>query len=101
MFWRKNKPAIDKSHTLAERIRKAPRLSAPKAAKAALAELLASSDGEAANSLRRLFEQKPVRRLIEGIADGSPFLWGLIRKYPRRFAELLDANPESHFADLI
>ena len=101
MFWRKNKPAIDKSHTLAERIRKAPRLSAPKAAKTAVAEWLASSDGEAANSLRRLFEQKPVRRLIEGIADGSPFLWGLIREDPRRFAELLDSNPESHFADLI
>ncbi len=101
MFWRKNKPAIDKSLPLAARIRRAPRLSAPKAAKKAVAELLADADGAAANSLKRLFEQKPALRLIEGIADGSPFLWGLIREDPKRFAELLDSNPESHLAGLI
>ncbi len=93
MFWRKNKPAIDKSLPLAARIRRAPRLSAPKAAKKAVAELLADADGAAANSLKRLFEQKPALRLIEGIADGSPFLWGLIREDPKRFAELLDSIP--------
>jgi glutamate-ammonia-ligase adenylyltransferase len=101
MFWRKNEPAVDKSLPLAERIRKAPRLSAPKAAKKAVAELLANSEAAAANSLKRLFEQKPVLRLTEGIADGSPFLWGLIRDDPPRFATLLGSNPESHFANLI
>src|ERR1700720_664239 len=101
MFWRKHNPAIDKSLPLAERIRKAPRLSAPKAAKKAVAELLAGSEAATANSLRRHFEQKPVRNLVEGIADGSPFLWGLIREDPPRFVALLDSNPEAHFARLI
>jgi glutamate-ammonia-ligase adenylyltransferase len=101
MFGRKQKPAIDKSLPLAERIQKAPLLSAPKAAKKAVAELLAGSEGATANSLKRLFEQTPVRRLIEGIADGSPFLWGLVREDPPRFTALLDSNPESHFARLI
>jgi glutamate-ammonia-ligase adenylyltransferase len=101
MFWRKNKPAIDKSLPLAERVRKAPRLSAPKTAKKAVAELLASSKSATANSLRRLFEQKPIRQLIEGIADGSPFLWGLIREDPPRFVELLNSNSEQRLARLI
>src|SRR3984893_3907952 len=101
MFWRKNKSATDKSLPLAERVRKAPRLSAPKTAKKAVAELLASSERATANSLRRLFEQKPIRQMIEGIADGSPFLWGLIREDPPRFAELLNSNPERHLARLI
>jgi [glutamine synthetase] adenylyltransferase / [glutamine synthetase]-adenylyl-L-tyrosine phosphorylase len=101
MFWRPNKSAIDNALPLAARIRKAPRLSAPKAAKSAVAELLAGCESATANALKRLFEQKPVRRLIEGIADGSPFLWGLIRDDPPRLAELLDCNPESHFAGLI
>jgi glutamate-ammonia-ligase adenylyltransferase len=101
MFWRKNEPAIDKSLPFAERIRKAPRLSAPKAAKKAVAELLSSSEAATADSLKRLFERKPALRLTEGIADGSPFLWGLIREDPPRFAALLDSNPESHFARLI
>ena len=70
-------------------------------AKKAVAELLADSDRTAANSLKRLLEQKPARQLIEGIADGSPFLWGLIREDPKRLAELLDSNPESHLAGLI
>jgi len=101
MFWRRNKPAIDKSLSLAECIRKAPRLSAPRVAKRAVAELLTDSASATANSLKRLFERKPVRRLVEGIADGSPFLWGLIREDPPRLAELLDANPKSHLAGLI
>lgn len=101
MFGRKQKPATDKSLPLAERIQKAPRLSAPKAAKKAVAELLAGSEAATANSLKRLFGQTPVRRLIEGIADGSPFLWGLICEDPPRFAALLASNPESHFARLI
>ncbi len=101
MFWRKQKPAVDKSFPLAERIRKAPCLSAPKAAKSAVAGLLAGCEAATANSLKRILEQKPARQLIEGIADGSPFLWGLICEDPPRLAELLDSNPEAHFARLI
>jgi len=101
MFWRRNKPAIDKSLSLAECIRKAPRLSAPRVAKRAVAELLTDSASASAHSLKRLFERKPVRRLVEGIADASPFLWGLIREDPPRLVELLDADPKSHLAGLI
>ncbi|HLL29058.1 MAG TPA: bifunctional [glutamine synthetase] adenylyltransferase/[glutamine synthetase]-adenylyl-L-tyrosine phosphorylase [Xanthobacteraceae bacterium] len=101
MFRRKNKPAAGNLRSLAERIRKAPRLSAPKAAKKFIAERLAAAEGESALSLRRLFEQKPVRRLVEGVADGSPFLRGLMQDDPSRLAALLDSNPESHFAGLI
>jgi [glutamine synthetase] adenylyltransferase / [glutamine synthetase]-adenylyl-L-tyrosine phosphorylase len=101
MFWRKNKPATDKSLPLAKRIRKAPLLAAPKLAKKAVTELLTSSEGATANALKRLFEQKTARQLIEGIADGSPFLWGLMREDPPRLAELLHSNPEQHLAGLI
>jgi len=101
MFRRKNRPAADRPLPFAERIRKAPRLSEPKAAKKAAADLEAECGGETAKAFKRLCEKKPVRQLIEGIADGSPFLWGLVREDPRRLVELLDAVPEQHFARLV
>ncbi|HXY88981.1 MAG TPA: bifunctional [glutamine synthetase] adenylyltransferase/[glutamine synthetase]-adenylyl-L-tyrosine phosphorylase, partial [Xanthobacteraceae bacterium] len=96
MFRRKNKP-VDRALSLAARICKAPRLSAPKLAKKAVAELLAG-DGKVAKSLMRFCEQKWVRALLEGVADGSPFLWGLVREDPERLAELLNGNPEARLA---
>ncbi len=39
--------------------------------------------------------------MIAEIADGSPYLWDLIRAEPERFLGVLEADPEAHFATLI
>src|SRR5262245_65001807 len=97
MFGRKPRSA-DPSGSLAERLSAAPRPATPKLAKKAVADLIIASETPA---LERLCAQKPVRRLLEAIADGSPFLWDLIRKSPSSLVEALEANPESHLASLI
>src|SRR5207248_11377939 len=42
-----------------------------------------------------------VRRLLERIAEGSPFLWQLATGDPARLLRLFDCRPEAHFADLL
>ena len=38
---------------------------------------------------------------MAAIAEGSPYLWDLIRADPDRFLALLEADPEQHFAQVI
>ena len=50
---------------------------------------------------QRLAKTPAVRRLIEGIAEGSSFLWQLTTEDPGRLLRLLDGDPEAHFAALL
>ena len=90
------------SHSLAARIRESPRLAEPKRAKSLIADLMKSADRKVATRLDALLTMHPkARRLLKGIADGSPFLWELARTDPARLLALLKARPEARLAEII
>ncbi|GLK68180.1 bifunctional [glutamine synthetase] adenylyltransferase/[glutamine synthetase]-adenylyl-L-tyrosine phosphorylase [Hansschlegelia plantiphila] len=85
----------------------------PPSLAARLSAVLAPADAEAArrkvNELLENSEAKPLatvavggpaRALLESVADGSPFLWGLIEREPERAARLLAGDPEARLAAL-
>jgi glutamate-ammonia-ligase adenylyltransferase len=96
--------STDKSTaTLAGQVIETPRASAPKEARARLAQWLAEiGRSEAGKALKRLLAASPkVEALLVGIADGSPFLWDLIVADPARFATILNSDPDEHFSSLL
>jgi [glutamine synthetase] adenylyltransferase / [glutamine synthetase]-adenylyl-L-tyrosine phosphorylase len=84
--------------SLAQKTRAAPRLSRPAAARRLLALLL---DGPEAAALGALAAAPPVRDLLLGLADHSPYLWGLIGEEPARAARLLAAPPDASLARIL
>jgi glutamate-ammonia-ligase adenylyltransferase len=81
--------------TLAARLSAAPMVADPKAVADKLAELSGSA------ALRPLMAREPVRKLVEGVADGSPFLWETIRTDPAMLARVLESAPERHLTGLL
>ncbi|MBN8919723.1 MAG: bifunctional [glutamine synthetase] adenylyltransferase/[glutamine synthetase]-adenylyl-L-tyrosine phosphorylase, partial [Rhizobiales bacterium] len=57
--------------------------------------------GAAEPALRAALAFPAVRALIEGVADGSPFLWDLARREGDRLLRILHAEPESRFEALL
>src|SRR5207253_4787855 len=56
----------------------------------------------AGTSLRGLFARHPtLHALMLGLADGSSYLWDLIRRSPERLVALLEAEPERRFDDIL
>jgi glutamate-ammonia-ligase adenylyltransferase len=89
---------------LAGRLSGAPVLSDAAAAQSRLADFLAecSAIGDEAASLPALVDAQPaVRALLLGLADHSPYLWGLATRDPSRFAGLLQADPDSRLAAIV
>jgi glutamate-ammonia-ligase adenylyltransferase len=84
---------------LARRIVCAPCLVDAEAAQARLAAWLAVPDGRAAAALLEQFPH--ARALIEGIADGSPYLWDLIERGGGRLADMLAADPDERLRALL
>ena len=82
--------------SLADRVRTAPRLANPRAAKARLAELLDDVDAREAG-LVEIVDAAAVRDLLLGIADHSSFLWQLAQIHPVRLVRLLSRSPEAAF----
>jgi glutamate-ammonia-ligase adenylyltransferase len=82
--------------SLATRLKTAPRVSEAKAVRKKLADLAAEEPAIAA-----LVEEKAVRQLLEGVADGSPFLWETARAHPKMLVRLLETSPETRFAALL
>jgi len=84
---------------LAERLVRAPVLFDPEAARPRVAAWLATQTGPA---LVRLLDAYPMARaLIDGIADGSPYLWDLIERAEGQLLALLQADPDEHLAALL
>ncbi|NEU11856.1 bifunctional [glutamine synthetase] adenylyltransferase/[glutamine synthetase]-adenylyl-L-tyrosine phosphorylase [Methylobacterium sp. BTF04] len=77
--------------SLRARLTRAPVLSDPEAAAARLADV-AFPDG---------FLDPPLRALLLGIADHSPFLWQLVARAPERLVALMEQAPEVSNADLV
>jgi [glutamine synthetase] adenylyltransferase / [glutamine synthetase]-adenylyl-L-tyrosine phosphorylase len=84
--------------SLAQRLRSAPRLSRPAAARKRLAHLLGDPR---ATALGALAAAPGVSDLLLGLADHSPYLWGLIAENPGRLARLLSAPPQQSLDALI
>ncbi len=65
------------------------------AARARVAECLASAGEEVASALRALPDWPQLEEVLAGIADQSPFLWGLARRDPARLLRLRRLAPET------
>ena len=85
---------------LAARIREVPQLSAPEEARERVADLLKSGD-DSARIEALLAPASKARALIEGVADGSPFLWEIVRADPAALAGLLEEEPEASLARIV
>ncbi|MGF3027876.1 bifunctional [glutamine synthetase] adenylyltransferase/[glutamine synthetase]-adenylyl-L-tyrosine phosphorylase [Methylobacterium aquaticum] len=83
--------------SLAARLTSAPRLAEPERAQTRLSDLLA----EAPDLAPVLGEDGPARDLLLGLADHSPFLWGLAARDPARLARLLATPPEASNAAIL
>jgi glutamate-ammonia-ligase adenylyltransferase len=89
------------NRSLARRLARAPNLSQPEAARARVADWLATLPDAQAETLRRTGRELPLlMALIEGIADGSPYLWDLLVADPARFLSLVAADPDERLAAL-
>src|SRR6266508_3453078 len=88
---------------LAARIGAAPLPSSPKETRQKVSSWLADIAGSVkGKSLKQLLGGSThVRALIEGIADGSPYLWQLASAEPARLLALLQPAPDAHFAALL
>ena len=96
------KSTLETPVALAERVTKAPKLSSPRQARARVTDWLAGiAATPAGKQLDRLAKDSPARALLEGIADGSPFLWELASGDPDRLAAILSNDPDRHMADLL
>jgi glutamate-ammonia-ligase adenylyltransferase len=84
---------------LARRLVRAPRLADADAARARVGAWLATGAGAPVAAL--LGEVPPARALVDGIADGSPYLWDLIERDGGRLLTLLQSDPDAHLADLL
>jgi len=79
--------------TLAARVRESPFLNDAKAARERLDGLVAETARARLTAL--LPPDSPARALIEGVADGSPFLWDIVRADPAALATLLEQSPQT------
>jgi glutamate-ammonia-ligase adenylyltransferase len=88
---------------LAHRITRAPRLAVPREAGRKVDEWLEALAGsEAGKTLNDLFSARPaVRALIEGLAAGSPFLWGLADREPDRLVRVLSRDPDERLKEML
>jgi glutamate-ammonia-ligase adenylyltransferase len=94
--------AIREGNILAERIVTAPFLIDAAAARSRLADWLAGLGAPEATALEALLDAQPVlRRLLESLAESSPYLWDLASREPDRLLRLLSANPDQHLAELL
>lgn len=94
---KKDQPRLGED-ALASRLVAAPIVEHRRDARTKLDALLDEDD---AGDLAGLAALEPVRALLEGVADGSPFLWGLIDRDPPRAAHLLARPPEGRLAEIL
>jgi glutamate-ammonia-ligase adenylyltransferase len=89
-------------HRLAACFVDGPHAFAPDQARQRLTGWLADIEPAQASAITRLADQfPPVRAILEGIAEGSPYLFDLMRADPVRLLRLLDCDPQPHLAALI
>ena len=88
--------------SLAQRITTAPDVGCRPQARERVEAWLAAIDTPVGPVLRtRIFENPPLGALLEGISEGSPYLWHLVVVDPVRLLRLLDCDPDRHFDALL
>ncbi len=98
----KSAVADGEAAALAARITTAPQVYDPATACHRVDEWLADIGPADAVPLTALLERLPlVRRLLESLAESSPFLWELASREPARLARLLSADPDRHLDALL
>jgi len=81
------------------RLVSAPVLAEPDAARAQVTQWLKA---QAKSSLPELLARSPVARgVLEGIAEGSPYLWDLVESDPGRLLKLLESDPDRRLSTLL
>ena len=95
--------ARDQSGTLAQRISTSPDLADASDARARVNDWLDEiADTAAGKTLIRLFAAHSLlNALISGLAEGSRYLWELVRADPQRLVSLLEAEPERRFDEIL
>jgi glutamate-ammonia-ligase adenylyltransferase len=84
---------------LARRFTRAPHVADAAAGRERVAAWL---DTPAGGALAALLDATPLARaVVEGIADGSPYLWDLIERDGERLATLLQSDPDAHLAAVL
>src|SRR5665213_2082518 len=87
---------------LAARFVDTPQLSDPLEAERRLAGWLADIEPDQAAAIRGFAGQFPqVHRMLQGIAEASPYLFDLMRADAARLPRLLGCDPDRHLAELI
>ncbi|MBM3529004.1 MAG: bifunctional [glutamine synthetase] adenylyltransferase/[glutamine synthetase]-adenylyl-L-tyrosine phosphorylase [Alphaproteobacteria bacterium] len=88
---------------LVERLSEAPRVSSAKAANARVAEWLSDigKDPAAKRLKRHLADAPRLEALLAGLCEGSPYLWDLASAEPERLCGILEAEPDTHFEELL
>ena len=87
-------------HSLARLLQRAPKLSSPRRARDRMTDILAKPDA-VASGLAALMEEEPVRTLLEGIADHSPYLWHLAQRDLARLTRILILAPDESLRALL
>jgi [glutamine synthetase] adenylyltransferase / [glutamine synthetase]-adenylyl-L-tyrosine phosphorylase len=91
------------SVALVHRIARAPKLASPATARALVKDWFTEMTPSAqATAIKRLLADHPMlHRLMEGLADGSPYLWDLICASPERVVAFLEDDPERRFERIL
>ncbi|MPZ54990.1 MAG: bifunctional [glutamine synthetase] adenylyltransferase/[glutamine synthetase]-adenylyl-L-tyrosine phosphorylase [Rhizobiales bacterium] len=99
----RTKPGPAASTTLAQRIASAPELAAPKDARKQVRDWLSALGADAGDAaLKALLSDNPkVVWLMTGLADGSPYLWGLAREDSDRLVRVLLSDPDDRLRRLL
>ncbi|HEY0439552.1 MAG TPA: bifunctional [glutamine synthetase] adenylyltransferase/[glutamine synthetase]-adenylyl-L-tyrosine phosphorylase [Xanthobacteraceae bacterium] len=95
--------ALPDEATMAARIRTAPQVAAGGGTKRKVDEWLhdLGRSGTATRLRQLVAARPPVRGLIDGLAEGSPYLWDLASREPERLLAVLQAEPEHRFNALL
>src|SRR5450631_193492 len=95
-------PPARNDATLAARIHSAPELFEPKLPRIRVAQWLDELAQSEAKPLKALLAEHPtVDKLLESLAESSPFLWELASGDPQRLLGLLGADPDLRLARLL
>jgi glutamate-ammonia-ligase adenylyltransferase len=88
---------------LARRIARAPQLFCPATARDRVSRWLAEiASTPAGQRLQQLLEQRhELHQLFAGVADGSAYVWELMRASPQRLAGFLELDPGRAFAGIL
>ena len=87
---------------LADRISTAPKPVNRTAARARVSDWIAGLGSPEAKSIKGLLANYPtVSTILEGIAEGSPYLWELARHEPKRLLRVLQADPDKHLSAIL